>query len=123
MSGARRRGPLTVTHLAAAADVCRVVSPWRCRSRKFCCRGLDRMLAPPLFLVMPEEPIIRLSRAEDSGQPLPGRFMTVGKKRAAHLGRTDGFCAAVDAGPEAGPRVDRIHLRIPGGCGLGWPPG
>ncbi|NXG54088.1 HINT1 protein, partial [Psilopogon haemacephalus] len=79
--------------------------------------------ALPLFLVMPEEPIIRLSEAEDSGQSLPGRFVTIGKKRAAHLGLTDGFRVAVDEGPKAGERVCHVQLRILGGHRLGWTPG
>ncbi|XP_054035230.1 adenosine 5'-monophosphoramidase HINT2-like [Dryobates pubescens] len=79
--------------------------------------------APLLFLVMPAEPIIRLSKAEDSGQSLPGRLVTVGKKRAARLGLSDGFRVAVDEGPEGGQSASRVHLRIAGGHRLGWPPG
>ncbi|KAM6188064.1 adenosine 5'-monophosphoramidase HINT1-like [Sarcoramphus papa] len=79
--------------------------------------------APMLFLVMPKEPIIRLSEAEDSGESLLGHLMIVGKKRAAHLGLTNGFRMVVDEGPEGGQSVCHVHLRILGGCQLGWPPG
>ncbi|NXN17509.1 HINT1 protein, partial [Indicator maculatus] len=79
--------------------------------------------APPLFLVMPEEPIIRLSEAEDSAQSLPGHLVTVGKKRAAHLGLSDGFRVAADEGPEGGQSVYHVHLRILRGHRLGCPPG
>ncbi|KFR01093.1 Histidine triad nucleotide-binding protein 1, partial [Nipponia nippon] len=79
--------------------------------------------APTLVLVMPKEPIIRLSEAEDSGEPLLGRLVIVGKKRAAHLGPTDGFRTVVDEGPEGGQPVCHVHLRILGGRQLGWPPG
>ena len=41
---ARRGGPLTVTHLVAAADVCRVISLWHCKSCKVCCRGTGVVL-------------------------------------------------------------------------------
>ena len=40
----RRGGPLTVTHLVAAADVCRAISLWRCKSCKVCCRGMGVVL-------------------------------------------------------------------------------
>uniref|UniRef100_A0A8C3K7D3 HIT domain-containing protein n=1 Tax=Calidris pygmaea TaxID=425635 RepID=A0A8C3K7D3_9CHAR len=66
--------------------------------------------APTLFLVMPKEPVIRLSEAEDSGECLLGHLMTVGKKRAAHLGPTNGFRMVVDEGPEGGQPVCRVHL-------------
>ncbi|XP_050769856.1 adenosine 5'-monophosphoramidase HINT1-like [Gymnogyps californianus] len=79
--------------------------------------------APTLFLVMPKEPIIRLSEAEDSGESLLGHLMIVGKKRAAHLGLTNGFRMVADEGPEGGQSVCHVHLRILGGCQLGWPPG
>ncbi|XP_050769877.1 LOW QUALITY PROTEIN: adenosine 5'-monophosphoramidase HINT1-like [Gymnogyps californianus] len=79
--------------------------------------------APTLFLVMPKEPIIRLSEAEDSGESLLGHLMIVGKKRAAHLGLTNGFWMVADEGPEGGQSVCHVHLRILGGCQLGWPPG
>lgn len=49
--------------------------------------------------------------------------MIVGKKRAAHLGLTNGFRMVVDEGPEGGQSVCRVHLRFLGGCQLGWPPG
>ncbi|XP_074021630.1 LOW QUALITY PROTEIN: adenosine 5'-monophosphoramidase HINT1-like [Numenius arquata] len=79
--------------------------------------------APTLLLVMPKEPVIRLSEAEDSGECLLGHLMTVGKKRAAHLGLANGFRMVVDEGPEGGQPVCRVHLRILGGRQLGWPPG
>ncbi|XP_027760119.1 LOW QUALITY PROTEIN: histidine triad nucleotide-binding protein 1-like [Empidonax traillii] len=79
--------------------------------------------AAMLFLVMPLEPVIGLSEAEDCGESLLGRVMVVGEKRAAHLGLTDGFRMVVDEGPEGGQSVYRIHLRVLGGRQLGWPPG
>ena len=54
---------------------------------------------------------------------LLGHLMIVGKKRAAHLGLTNGFRMIVDEGPEGGQSVCRVHLRFLGGCQLGWPPG
>ncbi|XP_069631230.1 LOW QUALITY PROTEIN: uncharacterized protein [Haliaeetus albicilla] len=79
--------------------------------------------APTLFLVTPKEPIIRLSDAEDSGESLLGHFMIVGKKRAAHLGLTNGFRMVADEGPEGGQSVCHVHLHILGGRQLDWPPG
>ncbi|KAM6037449.1 LOW QUALITY PROTEIN: uncharacterized protein VSU04_016208 [Chlamydotis macqueenii] len=80
--------------------------------------------APPLFLVVPEEPVvIGLSEAEDSGGSLLGRLMIVGKKRAARLGLTNGFRAVADEGPEGGRSVGHERLRILGGRQSGWPPG
>ncbi|XP_068278016.1 LOW QUALITY PROTEIN: adenosine 5'-monophosphoramidase HINT2-like [Nyctibius grandis] len=80
--------------------------------------------APALFLVVPKEPIIRLSEAEDSGEPLLGHLMTAGKKRAAHLGLTNGFRTVADEGPEGGQSACHVqHLHVLGGRRLGWPPG
>ncbi|XP_061216317.1 adenosine 5'-monophosphoramidase HINT1-like [Neopsephotus bourkii] len=79
--------------------------------------------APTLFLVMPKEAVIRLPEAEDPGESLLGRLMTVGKKCAAHLGLTDGFRTVAGEGPEGGQPVHHVHLRILGGHQLGWPPG
>uniref|UniRef100_A0A8C0HQL9 HIT domain-containing protein n=1 Tax=Buteo japonicus TaxID=224669 RepID=A0A8C0HQL9_9AVES len=79
--------------------------------------------APTLFLVTPKEPIIGLSDAEDSGESLLGHFMIVGKKRAAHLGLTNGFRMVADEGPEGGQSVCHVRLHILGGRQLGWPPG
>ncbi|NP_001232727.1 putative protein kinase C inhibitor/ASWZ variant 6 [Taeniopygia guttata] len=76
-----------------------------------------------LFLVMPKEPVIRLSEAEDSGKSLLGHVMIVGKMCVAHLGLTNGFRMVVDEGPEGGQSVYRIHLPVLGGHLLGWPPG
>ncbi|NXS85633.1 HINT1 protein, partial [Erpornis zantholeuca] len=61
-----------------------------------------------LFLVMPKEPIIRLSEAEGSGESHLGHVMIVGKKRAAHLGLTNGFRMVVDKGPKGGQSVYHI---------------
>ncbi|NXB70977.1 HINT1 protein, partial [Donacobius atricapilla] len=83
-------------------------------------------LSPPagmLFLVMPKEPVIGLSEAEDSGKSLLGHVMIVGEMCVAHLGLTNGFRMVVDEGPEGGQSVYRIHLPVLGGRQLGWPPG
>uniref|UniRef100_A0A8C9MIQ0 HIT domain-containing protein n=1 Tax=Serinus canaria TaxID=9135 RepID=A0A8C9MIQ0_SERCA len=76
-----------------------------------------------LFLVMPKEPVIGLSEAEDSGKSLLGHVMIVGEMCIAHLGLTNGFRMVVDEGPEGGQSVYRKHLPVLGGCQLGWPPG
>ncbi|PKU41596.1 protein kinase c inhibitor aswz variant 5 [Limosa lapponica baueri] len=79
--------------------------------------------APTLFLVMPKEPVIRLSEAEDSDESLLGHLMIVGKKCAANLGLTNGFRMVVNEGPEGGQSVYHVHLHVLGGRQLGWPPG
>ncbi|NXT69982.1 HINT1 protein, partial [Chaetops frenatus] len=76
-----------------------------------------------LFLVMPKEPVIGLSEAEDSAESLLGHVMIIGEMCVAHLGLTDGFRMVLDEGPEGGQSVYRIHLPILGSCQLGWPPG
>ncbi|NXM40491.1 HINT1 protein, partial [Gymnorhina tibicen] len=61
-----------------------------------------------LFLVMPKEPIIGLSEAEDSGESHLGHVVIVGEKHAAHLGLTSGFQMVVYEGPKGGQSVNRI---------------
>ncbi|NWU21605.1 HINT1 protein, partial [Dyaphorophyia castanea] len=76
-----------------------------------------------LFLVMPKEPVIRLSEVGDSGQSLLGHVMIVGEMCVAHLGLTNGFRMVVDEGPEGGQSVCCIHLPVLCGRQLGCPPG
>ncbi|NXO05608.1 HINT1 protein, partial [Rhinopomastus cyanomelas] len=68
--------------------------------------------ARTLFLVMPEEPLIRLCEAEDSAESLLGRFTFGGKKRAARLGLTNGFGMVAAEGPEGGRSACRGRLRV-----------
>ncbi|NXS80773.1 HINT1 protein, partial [Erpornis zantholeuca] len=75
------------------------------------------------FPVMPKEPIMGLSEAEDSCESLLGHVMIVGKMCVAHLGLTNGFRMVVDEGPEGGQSVYRVHLPVLCGRQLDWPPG
>ncbi|XP_040399220.1 uncharacterized protein LOC121062981 isoform X2 [Cygnus olor] len=62
------------------------------------------------FLVLPEKAVVRLCEAEDSGGPLLGRLMVVGKKCAANLDLTNGFRMAVNAHPRALQAIAYIYV-------------
>ncbi|XP_035169696.1 uncharacterized protein LOC118159194 isoform X1 [Oxyura jamaicensis] len=65
------------------------------------CSVIVRLRLQCFFLVLPEKAVVRLCEAEDSGGPLLGRLMVVGKKCTANLDLTNGFRMAVNAHPRA----------------------
>ncbi|XP_032062673.1 histidine triad nucleotide-binding protein 1-like [Aythya fuligula] len=62
------------------------------------------------FLVLPEKAVVRLCEADDSGGPLLGRFVVVGKKCAVNLDLTNGFRMAVNAHPRALQTIVYIYV-------------
>eukprot|EP00075_Anas_platyrhynchos_P014397 XP_027303650.1 uncharacterized protein LOC113841128 isoform X1 [Anas platyrhynchos] len=76
--------------------------PLVCLVRRSALRSvIVRLRLQCFFLVLPEKVVVRLCEAEDSGGPLLGRFVVVGKKCAANLDLTNGFRMAVNAHPRA----------------------
>ncbi|XP_066843300.1 uncharacterized protein [Anser cygnoides] len=105
-----------VVRLCEAEDSGGPKSPWNC-SKKPVQMDLDalrsvivRLRLQCFFLVLPEKAVVRLCEAEDSGGPLLGRVMVVGKKCAANLDLTNGFRMAVNAHPRALRAVVYIYV-------------
>jgi histidine triad (HIT) family protein len=78
--------------------------------------------APTHVLVVPKEPLPRLSLATDAHQALLGRCLLAAREVARTLGLTD-YRVVINDGAGAGQSVFHLHLHVLGGRALGWPPG
>jgi len=78
--------------------------------------------APTHVLVIPRQPIARLSEAADEDALLLGHLMQVASKVAKQEGLTD-YRLVVNDGAGAGQTVFHLHLHVIGGRALKWPPG
>jgi histidine triad (HIT) family protein len=78
--------------------------------------------APTHLLVIPREPIARLSSSGDEHAELLGHLLTVARKVAKQAGLED-FRVVVNDGAGAGQTVFHLHVHVLGGRPFGWPPG
>lgn len=78
--------------------------------------------APTHILVIPRQPIAKLSEAQDADADLLGHLLTVARKVAAQEGLED-FRLVVNNGAGAGQTVFHLHVHVLGGRAFGWPPG
>lgn len=78
--------------------------------------------APTHLLVIPRQPIERLSRAADGDEALLGHLLRVAARVAGDAGLTD-FRLVVNDGEGAGQTVFHLHVHVLGGRALAWPPG
>lgn len=78
--------------------------------------------APVHLLVIPRQPIARLSQAADDDTELLGHLCRVASRVAREAGLED-FRVVVNDGAAAGQSVFHLHLHVIGGRPLSWPPG
>jgi histidine triad (HIT) family protein len=78
--------------------------------------------APTHILVIPRQPIPRLSAAADGDTELLGHLLQVARKVAKQQGLDD-FRLVVNDGAGAGQTVFHLHVHVLGGRAFGWPPG
>ncbi len=78
--------------------------------------------APTHLLVIPRQPIERLSRAAEADETLLGHLLRVAARAARDAGLTD-FRLVVNDGADAGQTVFHLHVHVLGGRALAWPPG
>jgi histidine triad (HIT) family protein len=78
--------------------------------------------APVHILVIPKQPIPKLSEAETGDQALLGHLLLVASKVAAQE-NLSGFRLVINNGAEVGQTVFHLHLHILGGRDFTWPPG
>lgn len=78
--------------------------------------------APTHLLVIPRQPIERLSRAEAEHEALLGHLLVVAARVAREAGLAD-FRLVVNDGAGAGQTVFHLHVHVLGGRALAWPPG
>ena len=79
--------------------------------------------APVHILVIPKQPIAKLSDAESQDHRLMGHLLLTAKRVADQAGLTNGYRVVINTGAEGGQTVDHLHLHILGGRSLQWPPG
>jgi histidine triad (HIT) family protein len=79
--------------------------------------------APVHILVIPKQPIAKLSDAESQDHALMGHLLLTAKRVADQEGLTNGYRIVINTGPDGGQTVDHLHLHILGGRQLHWPPG
>lgn len=79
--------------------------------------------APVHVLVIPKEPIARLSDAESQNHALMGHLLLTVKRVADQLGLEQGYRVVINNGDDGGQTVNHLHLHVLGGRTLSWPPG
>ncbi|HJN38138.1 MAG TPA: histidine triad nucleotide-binding protein [Gammaproteobacteria bacterium] len=79
-------------------------------------------VAPTHCLIIPRDPLVKLSDAGEDHQALLGHLFLVANKIAKEEGLSDYRCV-INNGPEAGQSVFHLHLHLMGGRGMSWPPG
>ncbi len=79
--------------------------------------------APVHILVIPKQPIAKLSDAESKDHALMGHLLLTAKRVAEQEGLTNGYRLVINTGPDGGQTVYHLHLHILGGRQMHWPPG
>ena len=79
--------------------------------------------APTHILVIPREPIPRLSESTAEQELLLGHLLVVAKEVAEKEGLAGGYRVVVNNGADGGQEVDHLHLHVLGGRKMTWPPG
>ena len=79
--------------------------------------------APTHVLVIPKEPIARLTDAVEEQQGLLGHLLWVAAEVARKLDVQDAYRVAINNGAGAGQSVFHLHLHVLAGRSFGWPPG
>lgn len=78
--------------------------------------------APTHILVIPKQPIPKLSDATEQDQALLGHLLLVANQIARNED-LDSFRLVVNNGAGASQTVFHLHVHILGGRGFSWPPG
>ncbi len=79
--------------------------------------------APTHILVIPKQPIPRLSDATSNDHALMGHLLLTAQRVAEQAGLSNGYRVVINNGNDGGQTVDHLHLHILGGRALQWPPG
>lgn len=79
--------------------------------------------APLHILLIPKQPISKLSDSTNADTELLGHLMKIAPKIAAEQGYADAFRLVINNGEEVGQTVFHLHLHILAGRDFSWPPG
>jgi histidine triad (HIT) family protein len=79
--------------------------------------------APVHVLVIPKDPIARISYAMPEDGPLLGKLLLAAAQVARDLGVEDtGYRLVINNGDHGGQSVEHVHVHLLAGQALGWPP-
>jgi histidine triad (HIT) family protein len=79
--------------------------------------------APVHLLIVPKQPIARISEATPADEPVLGHLLYVASVVAKKLNLADGFRLVVNNGPLACESVPHLHLHLLAKRQMTWPPG
>ncbi len=80
--------------------------------------------APVHVLIVPKQPIPRISEAKPSDHQVLGHLLLKAGEVARQLGlERSGYRLVFNNGPDAGEAVPHLHCHILGGRSMSWPPG
>ena len=79
--------------------------------------------APTHILVIPKQPIAKISDAKDGDQNLLGHLLLTANRIVEAEGIADSFRLVINNGAEAGQTVFHLHIHILAGRSFTWPPG
>lgn len=79
--------------------------------------------APTHVLIVPKQPISKLSDAAKGDQALLGHLLLTANRIASELGADDAFRVVINNGAGAGQSVFHLHLHLLSGRPFRWPPG
>lgn len=79
--------------------------------------------APVHVLVIPREPLAKLSDAGAEHEALLGRLLLAANRVAVQLELNDGYRLVINNGAAAGQTVFHLHVHLLAGRHFTWPPG
>ncbi len=79
--------------------------------------------APVHLLIIPKQPIVRISETTAADEAVLGHLLVVAKLAAKKLQLAPGFRLVINNGPQAGEAVPHLHVHLLAGRQLNWPPG
>jgi histidine triad (HIT) family protein len=79
--------------------------------------------APVHLLIVPKQPIPRISEAQAGDQAILGHLLLVAGIIAKKLGLGDGFRLVINNGPLACESVPHLHVHLLAKRQMTWPPG
>ena len=79
--------------------------------------------APVHILLIPKQPIVKVSDATEADQSLLGHLLLRASDIAKEQGYGDAFRLVVNNGAEAGQTVFHLHIHILAGRKFSWPAG
>lgn len=79
--------------------------------------------APTHVLIVPKQPIPRISEAGPDQHKLLGHLLLKAAVVAKQLGLDNGYRLVINNGSDGGESVPHLHCHILGGRHMEWPPG